>query len=195
MIYLELFWSFFQIGLFSIGGGYAAMPLIQDQVVDIHPWLTMTGFADIMAIAEMTPGPIALNAATFVGIQVAGLPGALIATIGCIFPSCVIVMTLAYLTWQGRKGSHCSADEANSRIAAKLLYGKWYYAPKKSGHATVLEWELPQADALWNYIYCPEVCSCGTGNLNRYSCHYISTCVPAHKSHAFSSSKCKHYLY
>ena len=52
MIYLELFWSFFQVGLFSIGGGYAAMPLIQDQVVDIHPWLTMTGFADIMAIAE-----------------------------------------------------------------------------------------------------------------------------------------------
>ena len=85
MIYLELFWSFFQVGLFSIGGGYAAMPLIQDQVVDIHPWLTMTGFADIMAIAEMTPGPIALNAATFVGIQVAGLPGALIATIGCIY--------------------------------------------------------------------------------------------------------------
>ena len=97
MIYLELFWSFFQIGLFSIGGGYAAMPLIQNQVVDIHPWLTMTGFADIMAIAEMTPGPIAVNAATFVGIQVAGLPGALIATIGCIFPSCVIVMTLAYV--------------------------------------------------------------------------------------------------
>ena len=48
MIYLELFWSFFQVGLFSIGGGYAAMPLIQNQVVDIHPWLTMTGFADII---------------------------------------------------------------------------------------------------------------------------------------------------
>lgn len=102
MIYLELFWSFFQVGLFSIGGGYAAMPLIQNQVVDIHPWLTMTGFADIMAIAEMTPGPIALNAATFVGIQVAGLPGALIATIGCIFPSCVIVMTLAYVYYRFR---------------------------------------------------------------------------------------------
>ena len=53
MIYLELFWSFFQIGLFSIGGGYAAMPLIQNQVVDIHPWLTMTQFADIMTIAEL----------------------------------------------------------------------------------------------------------------------------------------------
>ena len=82
MIYLELFWSFFQIGLFSIGGGYAAMPLIQNQVVDIHPWLTMTQFADIMTIAEMTPGPIAINSATFVGIQVAGLPGAVIATVG-----------------------------------------------------------------------------------------------------------------
>ena len=102
MIYLELFWSFFQVGLFSIGGGYAAMPLIQDQAVEIHPWLTMTGFADIMAIAEMTPGPIALNAATFVGIQVAGLPGALIATIGCIFPSCVIVMALAYVYYRFR---------------------------------------------------------------------------------------------
>ena len=102
MIYLELFWSFFQIGLFSIGGGYAAMPLIQNQVVDIHSWLTMTQFADIMTIAEMTPGPIDINSATFVGIQVAGLPGALIATIGCVFPSCVIVVTLAYIYYRFR---------------------------------------------------------------------------------------------
>ena len=61
MIYLELFWSFFQIGLFSIGGGYAAMPLIQNQVVDVHPWLTMTQFADIMTIAEMTPQPLLVS--------------------------------------------------------------------------------------------------------------------------------------
>ncbi|HJC00930.1 MAG TPA: chromate transporter [Candidatus Flavonifractor merdavium] len=95
MIYLQLLWSFFQIGLFSIGGGYAAMPLIQHQVVDLHPWLTMTEFADIMTIAEMTPGPIAINSATFVGIQVAGIPGALVATLGCVLPSCVIVTLLA----------------------------------------------------------------------------------------------------
>ena len=69
MIYLELLWSFSQIGLFSIGGGYAAMPLIQSQVVEIHQWLTMTQFADIITIAEMTPGPIAINSATFVGTQ------------------------------------------------------------------------------------------------------------------------------
>lgn len=102
MIYLELLWSFFQIGLFSIGGGYAAMPLIQNQVVDVHPWLSMTQFADIMTIAEMTPGPIAINSATFVGIQVAGIPGAIIATIGCILPSCVIVITLAYIYYRFR---------------------------------------------------------------------------------------------
>ena len=102
MILLELFWSFVQIGLFSIGGGYAAMPLIQNQVVDLHPWLTMTQFADIMTIAEMTPGPIAINSATFVGIQVAGLPGAIVATMGCVFPSCVIVMTLAYVYYRFR---------------------------------------------------------------------------------------------
>ena len=103
MIYLELFVSFFQIGLFSIGGGYAAMPLIQHQAVDLHAWLSMKQFADLIAIAEMTPGPIAINAATFVGIQTAGLPGAVIATLGCVLPSCVIVMTLAFLYYRFRE--------------------------------------------------------------------------------------------
>lgn len=97
MIYVELLWNFFQIGLFSIGGGYAAMPLIRQQVVDEHMWLTMQQFADIMTIAEMTPGPIAVNAATFVGIWIAGIPGAVIATVGCILPSFCIVLTLAYI--------------------------------------------------------------------------------------------------
>lgn len=102
MIYLELLWSFFQIGLFSIGGGYAAMPLIQHQVIDVHPWLTMTQFADIMTIAEMTPGPIAINSATFVGIQVAGVPGAVVATLGCVLPSSLIVTALAYIYYRFR---------------------------------------------------------------------------------------------
>ena len=97
MLFAQLFWSFFQIGLFSIGGGYAAMPLIQQQVVDQHGWLTMAQFADIMTIAEMTPGPIAINSATFVGIRVAGLPGTIVATAGCVLPSCAIVLALAFI--------------------------------------------------------------------------------------------------
>ena len=63
MIYLKLFLSFLQIGLFSFGGGYAAMPLIQEQVVSQHDWLTMTEFTDLITISQMTPGPIAINAA------------------------------------------------------------------------------------------------------------------------------------
>lgn len=75
----------------------AAMPLIQNQVVDLHHWLTLTEFTDLITIAEMTPGPIAINSATFVGIRIAGIPGALIATVGCVFPSCAIVTILAWV--------------------------------------------------------------------------------------------------
>ncbi len=97
MVYLQLFWSFFQIGLFSFGGGYAAMPLIQSQVVDIHGWMTLTEFTDLITISQMTPGPIAINSASFVGIQVAGILGAVISTLGCILPSCILVSLLAWL--------------------------------------------------------------------------------------------------
>ena len=100
MIYLQLFWSFLQIGLFSFGGGYASVPLIQAQAVQLHHWLTMTEFTDLVTIAEMTPGPIAVNSATFVGIQIAGLPGAIVATVGCILPSCVVVSLLAWIYYR-----------------------------------------------------------------------------------------------
>ncbi len=94
---IELLFSFFQIGLMSIGGGYASLPLIRSQIVDLHGWLTMAEFTDLITIAEMTPGPIAINAATFVGSHIAGLPGALTATFGCVLPSCAIVSALAWL--------------------------------------------------------------------------------------------------
>lgn len=97
MIYVQLFVSFLQVGLFSVGGGYAAMPLIQNQVVELHPWLTLQEFTDLITIAEMTPGPIAVNSATFVGIRIAGIPGAIIATLGCITPSLILVSLLAYV--------------------------------------------------------------------------------------------------
>ena len=97
MMLLTLFLAFFQIGLFSIGGGYAAMPLIEAQVVDKYAWLTLEEFADVITIAEMTPGPIALNAASFVGIRCCGIIGAIIATFGCILPSSIIVLSLAAL--------------------------------------------------------------------------------------------------
>lgn len=75
----------------------AAIPLIQNQVVEAHQWLTFTEFADLITIAQMTPGPIAVNSATFIGMRIAGFPGAIIATIGSIFPACIIVTLLAYI--------------------------------------------------------------------------------------------------
>lgn len=100
MIYIQLFISFLKIGLFSIGGGYAAMPLIQNEAVIKNGWITMSEFTDLITIAEMTPGPIAVNSATFVGIRIAGFAGACAATFGCIFPSCIIVSLLAVIYYK-----------------------------------------------------------------------------------------------
>ena len=97
MLLVQLFFAFLQIGAFSFGGGYAAMPLIQAQVIEKYGWLTTRDFSDLVTIAEMTPGPIAVNSATFVGNMVAGIPGALCATAGVILPSCIFVTVLAFL--------------------------------------------------------------------------------------------------
>ena len=97
MIYLVLFWSFVQVGLFCVGGGYASMPLFQAQVIDVHGWLSMSDFIDIFTISQMTPGPIGINAATFVGMKVAGFLGAIVATLGFVTPSFILGIILAKL--------------------------------------------------------------------------------------------------
>jgi chromate transporter len=96
MILYELFWAWFQIGLFSIGGGYAALPIIKNMIVDNYGWLSVAQFADLVVIDEMAPGPIILNSATFVGAQVAGFPGAVMATLGCLTGPAIIVSIIAY---------------------------------------------------------------------------------------------------
>lgn len=124
MIYLQLFLSFLQIGAFSFGGGYAAMPLIQEQVVLQHSWLTMDSFSNLVTIAEMTPGPIAVNAATFVGTQIAGIPGAIVATLGCILPSCIFVTGLAYIYTKYRNLSVLQGTLASLRPAVVAMIAK-----------------------------------------------------------------------
>ena len=99
-ILLQLFISFATVGLFCVGGGYASMPLIQAEVIDKHAWLTMNEFVDIFTLSQMTPGPIGINAATFVGSKVAGIPGSLAATAGFVFPSVFIVLFLGYLYYK-----------------------------------------------------------------------------------------------
>lgn len=91
---LELLFEFLQIGLFSIGGGYAVIPLIQEHAVTLKEWLSIQEFTDIITISQMTPGPLAINTSTFVGLQTGGLPGAVVATVGCVFSGFVISLIL-----------------------------------------------------------------------------------------------------
>lgn len=105
MLLLKLFFAFIQVGLFSVGGGYAAIPLIQEQIVEIYGMMTLEEFSDLITVAEMTPGPISINSATFVGMRLAGVPGVLICSIGCIIPSFCICLTLAHFYYKYRSVS------------------------------------------------------------------------------------------
>lgn len=111
MIYLELFWTFFVIGMFTIGGGYAMLSLIQNQVVTEHGWITDGTFTDIVAISQMTPGPIGINSATYIGYEVLANSGAtefmcvlgsFTATFAVVLPSFIIVLMLCrvYERWK-----------------------------------------------------------------------------------------------
>ena len=97
MIYLQLFKTFFLIGMFSFGGGYASMELIRSRVVAQQQWLTNMEFTDIISIAEMTPGPLGINIASFVGTRTAGIGGTIVATCAYVLPALVIVVILARL--------------------------------------------------------------------------------------------------
>ena len=96
MIYLHLFYTFFKIGLFGFGGGYAMLSMIQGEVVTQYGWLTAQEFTDIVAISQMTPGPIGINAATYVGFTATGsVWGSVIATFAVIFPSFILMLTIS----------------------------------------------------------------------------------------------------
>lgn len=122
-ILLKLFLSFIQVGLFSVGGGYAAIPLIQDRIVNVHHLMTLEEFTDLITIAEMTPGPISINSATFVGTRLSGPFGAIICTIGCIIPSFVICLTLAYFYYKFRNFSGVQTVLSALRPAVVALIG------------------------------------------------------------------------
>lgn len=93
----SVFWTFFKIGAFTFGGGYAMIPLIQTETVEKKKWINDDDILEIIAIAESTPGPIAINSSTFVGYKVAGFLGALCGTLGVVLPSFIIILAISYL--------------------------------------------------------------------------------------------------
>lgn len=96
MIYLQLFYTFFKIGLFGFGGGYAMLSMIQNEVVSQHHWVSASEFTDIVAVSQTTPGPIGINAATYVGFTSTGTVwGAVIATFAVVLPSFILMLTIS----------------------------------------------------------------------------------------------------
>ena len=112
MIYLELFWTFLKIGAFTFGGGYAMLPLIQNEVIS-HGWLTEAQIVDFIAVCESTPGPIAVNMATYVGQSQGGILGAVCATLGVVLPSFLVILVVA----------HCFEKFKNSKIVKGCMSG------------------------------------------------------------------------
>lgn len=94
MILLDLFLTFFKIGAFTFGGGYAMLPFVEQEVI-AHNWMSLNELIDFIAVSESTPGPFAVNVATYVGTHTAGLPGAFMATLGVILPSFLVILVIA----------------------------------------------------------------------------------------------------
>lgn len=117
IVLFRLALCFFKIGLLSFGGGYSALPLIEEYVVRENGWLTYEQYTDLITLSEVTPGPIGINAASFTGALTAGLPGAVAATVGCVIPSAIIVSLLAVLYVKYRNGKAFSSVLAMLRPA------------------------------------------------------------------------------
>ncbi|MBQ1235289.1 MAG: chromate transporter [Oscillospiraceae bacterium] len=108
MIYLQLFLEFFKTGLFAVGGGLATLPFLS-QMADKTGWFTQGNLADMIAISESTPGPIGVNMATYAGFITAGIPGAIVATLGLITPSIIIILIIAGFLKQVRENKYVDA--------------------------------------------------------------------------------------
>ena len=168
MIYIQLFFSFLKIGLFSVGGGYAAIPLIQSEIVNGHGWLSMQEFTNLITISSMTPGPVAINSATFVGLRIAGLPGAVTATLGSIFPAVILVFFFQFFLFQVclRPAVVALITAAGLSLSQTALWGElpvslssvdWINALLFLGAFFILrKWK-------WNPILV--MCLCGAGGL------------------------------
>ncbi|HHW93522.1 MAG TPA: chromate transporter [Clostridiaceae bacterium] len=103
MILLRLFIAFVEVGAFAFGGGYAALPLIERVIVHRYGWLSMMEMTDVVSISQVTPGPIAINAATFVGMRVAGLPGAIVASFATVLPQTILLFIIGIFFFRGKR--------------------------------------------------------------------------------------------
>lgn len=115
---VRLFLTFFKIGLFSFGGGYAMLPLIKQEVVDVNGWMTAESFTNIIGISQVTPGPLAINTATYVGYKTSGILGAVSATLGVALPSVIIIFIIATLLMKHKENKYAEGMLKYIRLCA-----------------------------------------------------------------------------
>lgn len=120
MIYLQLFYEFFKAGLFAIGGGLATLPFLRE-ISARTGWYTLSQLADMLAVAESTPGPLGVNTATYVGFTTSGIPGAVIATIGLVAPSIIIILIIARILQKFRHNRYVESAFYGLRPASSGL--------------------------------------------------------------------------
>ena len=120
MLYLQLFWEFFKTGLFAVGGGLATLPFLQD-MADRTGWFTHAQLADMLAVSESTPGPIGVNMATYVGFTTGGVGGALVATLGLVAPSVIVILIVAAFLKAFRNSKWVNAAFYGLRPASTAL--------------------------------------------------------------------------
>lgn len=133
---LNLFLTFFRIGLFTFGGGYAMIPLIQRETVENHKWISDDDILEVIAIAESTPGPIAINSATFIGYKVAGVWGSFFATLGVVLPSFIIILIISFALreFQDIKAVQYAFNGIRAGVLALIIkawWGMYKKMPKK----------------------------------------------------------------
>lgn len=144
MIYLQLFYSYLKIGFFGFGGGYAMLSLIQNEVVVQNAWMSNAEFADIVAVSQMTPGPIAINSATYVGYTVAGFWGAVVATISVCLPALTLMILITRFFLSLRRNRYVKGIIAGMRPVVIGMIGSaallLIFPSSEDGHSFIDAW-------------------------------------------------------
>ena len=149
MIYLQLFWEYFKVGLFSVGGGMATIPFLYD-MADKTGWFTHAQLADMLAVSESTPGPIGVNMATYVGYTTAGVPGSLAATFGLVLPSVIVILLIARVLQQFRHNKKVEAIFYGLRPASTGLIAS---AGVTVAAIALLQTDLFAKTGLWTDLF------------------------------------------
>ena len=154
MIYLQLFWVFFKIGLFGFGGGYTMVSMIRMEVVDDYQWMSAGEYADLLAISQMTPGPISINTATFVGFTQGGILGAILATFALCLPSIILMAFVVALFFKHKESPYIKKPmELMTPVVAGLIISAAILMCDKESFSSILSFVIFGGTVVAHYFF------------------------------------------